>query len=331
MKPKALVTGATGFIGGHLARRLLQEGWPVRLLVREPGRLPAELRAGCDVVAADLRSAPSLSAAVRGVDVVFHCAANVRTWDAWPAYFDVNVAGVRNLLDAIAREGRGLARFVHFSTVDVYGFPRCACDEACPTPPSPFGYGETKRQGEAVVRELCARAAIPFCILRPANVIGPGSQFIHRIGTALRSGVMLTIDGGRANAGLLQVENLAQWAIWAACAPAAAGATYNVRDGFDATWKEFIVALRSGIRGRGIVVDLPFAVGDGIGAAMEAAHRALLPAREPVLHRLLVRIFGRTCGHSASRLHADSGTCGAASLDRAMPRSVEWFLAHVRA
>jgi nucleoside-diphosphate-sugar epimerase len=321
--PRVLVTGATGFIGRHLAQRLLGEGWHLRLLVRDRQRLAPDLVTGSEVMVGDLADPVALARAVGGVECVFHCAANVHTWDRPAHYIASNVIGVRNLMEAMAAEA---PRLVHLSTVDVYGFPTRPCTEAGPTGGGGFGYGESKLQGEAVVRALGAAHGIPYTILRPTNVIGPGSPFIIRIGEALRSGVMLTVDGGQVNAGLLFVDHLVDYMMWAARAERARGETYNVRDREDMTWATFIRRFREAIGGRGLVVDLPFALADALAGGLEVVHRAFLPAREPLLHRLLVRIFGRTCGHDATRIRVDSGLVGHLSAEQALEQSFRWFL-----
>jgi nucleoside-diphosphate-sugar epimerase len=322
----ALVTGATGYIGGRLAHRLIDDGWSVRVLARNPDRVPDSLRSRAEVIGGDLANKASLGRGVRGVSVIFHCAANVNTWDSVDAYFSANVSGVATLLNVIAEENPELSRLVHVSTMDVYGFPKHACDEQSATAPSGFGYGDSKLIGESLVREFCDAHRIPYTIIRPANVIGPQSQFVRRIGTALTSGVMLTVDGGRANAGLVYIDNLVDYLVWAALSRNAIGQCYNVRDAYDATWAGFIRALRHGIGARGRVVDLPYGVADGVAWLSETFYRAFLLSREPLLHRLLVRIFGRTCGHHAEKIRSDSGLIGRVGFDEAMERSIRWFM-----
>lgn len=322
----ALVTGATGFIGRRLAEMLVQQGWSVRLLVRDPGRLAASLQPVADTVTGDLREADVAARAVRGVDVIFHCAANVSTWDTFESYYAANVLGVQNLTNAIASENPGLSRLVHVSTVDVYGYPALPCDEKCQTTGSGFGYGETKLLGETHVREFCDRNGIAYTIIRPANVIGPGSQFITRIGHELKSGLMLTVDGGRANAGLVYIDNLVDDLIWAAGAAKAKGECYNVRDDYDVSWKIFLTRFRAAIKGKGIIIDLPFPVADAVARGFETISRIFFPAREPLLHRLLVRFFGRTCGHSAEKIRTDRGHAARVGFDEAIERSCRWFL-----
>lgn len=322
----ALVTGATGFIGGRLAERLAADGREVRLLVRNPQRLAPGLRGTPDILVGDLADEALLLRAVEGVSVIFHCAANVHTWDRWDAYYSANVSGVKNLLAAIAQARPPLKRLVHVSTVDVYGFPDEPADEQYPLSPSGFGYGDSKQIGESLVRERCDAAGLPYTILRPGNVIGPGSQFIVRIGAELKSGLMLTVAGGSANAGFVYIDNLVDYMLWAADSEKALGECYNVRDAYDATWADFVRAFRCGINGKGVVLDLPFWAADAAARALELAWRVALPGREPLLHRLLVRIFGRTCGHSAEKLREHSALRNLIGFDEAMEKSTRWFL-----
>lgn len=321
LRSDILVTGATGFIGRRLAETLVDSGARVRLLVRQPERLDPRLQRNCDVLAGSLDDPESLVRAVSEVKTVFHCAANVRTWDSRAAYFEANVAGVERLLDAIRLTNPALKRLVHLSSLDVYGFPATACDETCETTGGGFYYGETKRLGESLVRE----SGIPYTIIRPGNVIGPGSEFIRRIGTALRSGIMLTIGRGRSHAGLVDIDNLVAYLTWAADAASAVDQTYNVRDEVDVTWAEFLASFRRMIDGRGIVVDLPFAAADALARSFELLYLALRLRHEPLLHRLLVRIFGRTCGHSAEKIWRDSGIRPPVGFNESLARSVEWF------
>ncbi|OIQ79855.1 UDP-glucose 4-epimerase [mine drainage metagenome] len=318
-----LVTGATGFIGGHLALRLLRDGQPLRLLVRDPQRLHPELRAHAQVIRGDLADTASLAESVRGVRTVLHCAANVATWGAWPEYVAANVDGVRKLAQAMQRDAAG-ARLVHLSSVDVYGFPREPADETRPADGGSFGYGRSKALGEAVLREHARE--LDVVVLRPCNVVGPRSPFVRRVGDELRGGLMLKVDGGRADFGHLDVDNLIDVMLWAAHAPQAAGHTFNVRDPVAVNWAGFIDELRRGIGGRGVVLNLPFALADVAAAALEAPHRLLRLRGEPLLHRLIVRIFGRSCGHSIDALRAAGAPLGRVGHAESMRRAIAWYL-----
>lgn len=321
-----LITGASGFVGSHLAEALIADRETVRLFVRDAGRLRADLATHYDIVEGNLSNHEALRQAVDGIDIIFHCAANVRTWDMPDAYKAANIDGVRNLLDAIREHRPKLKRLVHVSTVDVYGYPRHPCTEDDQLDGAGFGYGETKLVGEQLVRQHGEAYDIPYTILRPANIMGPRGPFISGIGERLQSGVMIKIDGGRANAGVTDVDNLIAYLRWAANAPGAIGEIYNVRDDYDATWAEVLQELRSRLNGRGRVINLPFAIADRLAGLLEGVQWRLSPNSEPILHRHLVRMFGRTCGHPADKIRAHSGIIPAVSFEDCMARSAAWYL-----
>ncbi len=321
----ALVTGGTGFIGSRLAQRLLNDGWRVRLLVRNVERLDVGLRGYAEVVEGDLTRPVTLQAAVDGVTHVFHCAANVHTWGSWDEYETVNVLGAENLVRAMIACPQP-PRMVHVSTVDVYGFPDIPCDETCPADGGEFAYGRSKAMGERRVRALCEAHGLALTVMRPCNVIGPGSQFVARVGAELASGLMLSINGGKVHAGLVHVDNLVDDMIWAAISDVAVGQCYNVRDDNTVSWGIFLRDLKRAIKGHGVVLDLPFAVADVVAVGFERVYGWLAPASEPMLHRLLVRLFGKTCGHSAAKLYAARGAQLRLDYHAAMQSSVAWFL-----
>ena len=123
MKP-VLVTGATGFLGWHIARRLLDRGEHVRLLVRDASRTAAALRelAGAEIVSGDLRDSESVARAVEGCGVVYHVAADYRLWAPRPEeMYRSNVDGTRHVLAAAKRAG--VDRCVYTSTVGCIGMP----------------------------------------------------------------------------------------------------------------------------------------------------------------------------------------------------------------
>ena len=320
-----LITGATGFIGGSLARRLISAGLRPRLLVRDPSRLDEELQAGCDLIVGDLANIMALRIAVRNAGMVFHCAANVNLYDTWENYYETNVLGVRRLLEAIEHEGLPRGRFVHLSSVDVYGFPSTPCTENAPAAGGAFGYGRSKALGEIELREGAKRLDLSYVILRPTNVVGPRGQFIRRIGDELYAGLMLKVDHGRADFGFLYIDNLLDCMLWAAEHPVAEHKCYNVRDPESVNWKRFIADLRDGIGGSGFVLNLPFALADAVALLLEFVWRMLRLRHEPLLHRLLVRIFGRTCGHDISLLTSAGAPLGGVGYAEAMRRSIAWY------
>lgn len=162
-----LVTGATGFIGRYLVSRLLAEGAVIRVVTRNPDRLPIEWRDVVEMVVGDL-SQPSVQAeATRGIELIYHLAAEIR--DASRMRM-INVEVVRGLLDSAVRAG--VNRFVHLSSVGVMGAVRPGIvTEAEPCRPQ-NEYERTKLEGEEVVREYAQAGVIEAVILRPTIVFG---------------------------------------------------------------------------------------------------------------------------------------------------------------
>lgn len=320
------VTGATGFVGGHLVRRLLGLGAKVSVLARDASRLDPALRQVCSVVQGDLLDPVAVEQALAGSAYVFHCAANVATWGRWEDYHAANVQGVETLLDVLASDRAELKRLVHLSTLDVYGFPNEPANESASLRPVRLGYGESKRMGEALVHERCARSGVPYSILRPGNIVGSGSPFVSRIGEQLVSGLMLTIDGGRSHAGLIDVENLLDVLLWAGLSPSAEQQVYNVRDFWDVSWAEYVRDLKNGLQGKGWVVDLNYPAATAAGYLLSAPYRLFGLRREPRLHPLIVQLFGRTCAHSIDKLLRDGAPVGRVDYQASLERSLAWFI-----
>jgi dihydroflavonol-4-reductase len=180
--PVILVTGATGFIGEQLVRRLVaDDAGPVRILVRsraKAAKVFGPLLASLDVAEGDLGDRESLARAVAGVDQVYHCASWIAYKGDWAAIWRVNVQGVTNLLDACL--AAGVRRVVHMSSIAAGGpavreaggrlRPRTEAD-----PPAPLDdpYGRSKLEQERAALAYGARG-LEVVVVRPSAVFGPG-------------------------------------------------------------------------------------------------------------------------------------------------------------
>jgi len=169
MKP-ALVTGATGFLGWHVARLLIERGYSVRALAR-PGSRVAELPV--EIATGDLRDRDSLERAVAGCGLVYHVAADYRLWAKNPReLYDSNVEGTRHLLASAQRAG--VERVVYTSTVGCIGMPHDGIgDETTPVSLADMAgdYKRSKFLAEQVALEF-ARAGLPVVIVNPTAPIG---------------------------------------------------------------------------------------------------------------------------------------------------------------
>ena len=170
-----LVTGATGFVGCHLARRLVEGGVPVRVLVRASSDLRAIEGLAVERVSGDLRDVASLRQALRGVRQVFHVAADYRLWARDPGeIYESNVTGTRNLL-AAAREA-GVEKFIYTSTVATIAVPRHGSlpnEETVARLDEMIGhYKRSKFLAEQEALEA-ASAGLPVVIVNPTAPVGP--------------------------------------------------------------------------------------------------------------------------------------------------------------
>lgn len=222
---KILVTGANGFVGDHVTRRLVAAGHEVRALVRRPGTAP-ELGAGREVVG-DFTEEATAVAAADGVDAIVHCAATVGP-DLESARH-VNVAGTQAMLAAAERAG--VRRFVHISTISVYDLKGHArIDEDSPYVTDGNAYGVSKAEGDALV--LRAADRVPTIVLRPGAILGlhPSSSWAIRVPEKIRSGEWDVSSLGLGNLPFLHVEDLVSAVERSLATTDGIGRAYNVAD-----------------------------------------------------------------------------------------------------
>jgi dihydroflavonol-4-reductase len=173
---KALVTGATGFVGAAVARALLQAGWQVAALVRPTSDLRNLQRLGADLVTGDLKERASLDRALSGCEALFHVAADYRLGARHPEeLYRNNVEGTRNILNA-ARAAR-ISRVVYTSSVACVGIPADGSPGREDTPVAVADmighYKRSKFLAEEVARDA-ARNGISVVIVNPSTPVGPG-------------------------------------------------------------------------------------------------------------------------------------------------------------
>lgn len=306
-----LVTGASGFVGGHLVERLLRDGRRVRCLVRRTSDKRLLERLDVDLVEGDLESTSALARAAEGCRYVLHCAALVSDWATVREIRRINVLGTKNLLEASL--AASVQRFIHFSTTDVYGYPAGrAIDETHSATRVRNWYARTKLEAEQELRRVDRAGALELVILRPATVYGPRSEgVIGEMATAIRGGHMLLVDRGRAIAGLTYVENVTDAAVLALHQDGAVGQAFNVTDALPITWRQFTDDLADGLGCRRAAWSVPFGVAYGLAFSIEQTYRLLRKAAgvktRPLLSRQAVQVLGRDQEFSNAKARAVLG------------------------
>jgi ornithine--oxo-acid transaminase len=326
-----LITGASGFIGGRLAERLVADGHQVRCLVRASSDTSRLERLGVEIAVGDLGSERSLTRAVQGCNYVFHCGALVSDWATTQEITQTNVRGTRSLLEAAA--GASVERFIHFSTTDVYGHPNGAgTDETHTAGGFSNWYAQSKLLAEAEVRRAEAERSLQAVILRPATVYGPGSrEVVGEIARAIRARQMLLVGGGRAVAGLCYVDNLIDAAVLALRHEAAPGRAFNVSDGLDVTWRQFTDGLAEGLGYAGVRWSVPYWAASGVGFSLEHGYRLLRRttglSAPPLLSRQAVQVLGRNQDFSNRRARETLGWEPRVDYATGLRETVAWLRA----
>jgi len=312
--PDTLVTGASGFIGGHVTRHLRQD---------PSARVFAGTRAGRGEGARrlDLLDPATLPPALEGIDSIVHCAVGGRA---------VTVEGTRALLDAAARAG--VRRVVHLSSVSVYGGAGGRVTESAPTvAPDGGGYAAWKAAAEEVCREP---RGLAVTILRPAIVYGPGSElWAGKMADRLRAGHWGTFGpGGEGTCNLVHVRDVAG-AVAAALAAPSAGGAFNVNGPEAMPWNEWFRRLSAGLGApplaeippaearRRALFSLPFKALGRISPALMPGWARAAPARSELA------LFALTATYPADAAASALGWSPTIGVEEGLRDTLEWLAA----
>jgi len=323
---KVLVTGGTGFIGGHLARALRERGDRVRVLARRPA--PELTAQGLEVVQGDITDRAAVQAAVQGMDLVYHLAALRDRW-GWPysLYQAVNVAGTRHLLEAAAAEG---CRFVHCSSVGVALYPGNRCiDETLPYHPasSQRYYHQTKAQAERLVLERARRGEVAATVVRPVITYGPGDErgMVTRMMALLARGRFIPVGRGRNHVHLAYIDDVVQGFLLAGAKPDAVGQAYIIAGPRSIAVKELIrlTCAVLGVPRPRLCVPTPLAL--AVAWVWEALYQAVRSQKEPLITRDKIATLTVDRGFNWEKAHRELGYAPQVDYEEGLGRTAAWF------
>jgi dihydroflavonol-4-reductase len=219
-----LVTGATGFTGGHLVHRLRQLGHPVHAFVRPGSKVQPLLDQGVRIFEGDLTKLEDVSRAAEGVWKIFHIAAVFRTAghpDSY--YYDINVGGTENVLKAARQQG--VERVIHCSTIGVHG----DVSEVPSTEESPYKPGDiyqvTKLAGEKLAQEAFADG-LQGTVVRPSSIYGPGDLRMLKLFRMVHSGRFRMFGSGDVFFHMVYIDDLVDGMLLCAEKPEALGEVF---------------------------------------------------------------------------------------------------------
>jgi len=319
---RVLVTGATGFTGGHLARALRARGADVRALVRDPSHATGLAAAGVDLAIGDLRNAAAVEAAARGVEVVYHIAAIYRQAGLRnEEYRAVNAAAVRTVFEAAALGGA--RRVVHCSTVGVHGdIEQPPAREDAPLRPGDI-YQVTKLEGERVAADAAAQTGVEVVIARPTGIYGPGDRRLLKLFRGIARRRFVILGSGRIFYHLTHIDDLIEGFRLCAEVPRAAGRTYILAGPEVTTLNEltYVIAGEAGVPPPRLHLPVwPFWVA---GAACEAICSPL--GIEPPIYRRRVDFFTKSRAFDITRAREELGYAPKVGLRDGVRRTLAWY------
>jgi nucleoside-diphosphate-sugar epimerase len=321
---RVLVTGATGFTGGHLARHLLAAGHQVAILVRPPSveRANPLQQAGAQVRIGDLVDADAVRRAADGCELVYHIAATYReAGQSDAAYTRVNVDGTRHVLEAA--RAAGVRRVVHCSTGGVHGhIEHPPATEDAPLAPGDI-YQRTKLEAEQIVSAFGARHSLEVVIARPIGIYGPGDRRFLKLFRGLARGRFPMLGRGDVFYHLTYITDLCRGFQLCGEVPAAAGRTYILAGPEYTTLVELVALIAAELHVQPPRFRFPVWPVWLAGAACEAI---CIPfGIEPPLFRRRVDFYRKSRAFDTTRARRELGYNPTTDLKTGIHQTAEWY------
>jgi nucleoside-diphosphate-sugar epimerase len=322
-----LITGGTGFIGSRLALRYLGKGDFVRVLAQENNPAESENRRsleanGAQLVIASVTDRDKVFDALREIDLVYHFAAaqheaNIPDQRFW----EVNVTGTANLLEASIEAG--VKRFIHGSTIGVYGSALEGClDEQSPVRPD-NAYGRTKLEGEKLV--LSRQATLPVVIIRIAETYGPGDRRLLKLFKGIQKRICFIIGQGRNMHHPIYIDDLIEGLLLAATAGKAVGRVFVLAGQEALTTAAMLETIARELGSRIPAVHLPLSMFFVAAVMMEKICRPM--GIQPPLHRRRLDFFKKNFLFSQERSTNLLGFMPRVSFAQGVSETAKWYAA----
>jgi nucleoside-diphosphate-sugar epimerase len=319
---KVALTGASGYTGGHILKRLLARGDTVKALVRESS-VTSELQAsGAEMVKGVLGNADDARRLVESADAVMHVAAVYRTAGHPDSYYrQVNVEGTRLLLEAA--RAAGVRRFVHTSTVGVHGdVKNPPADENAPIAPSDI-YQETKAEADVQAREFGRAHGLEVAIVRPGAIYGPGETRLLKVFKGIARGRYAVVGSGKPHYHLVYIDDLVDGFLLALDRKEAAGETFIIAGPRSLSQDDLAREVAKATGGSVWPFHIPAWPIQRLGDVVEAI---CVPfGIEPPIHRRRVDFWVKNRSFSIEKARRLLGYSPTVDVTEGIARTAQWY------
>ncbi len=328
---KILVTGANGFVGSSLCRRLVSAGHQVMGMVRATSDLTLLQGVPVEFVSGSLSDRESLKAATVNQDLVFHVAAAVTDWGSLGYFRKINVDGTRNVIEAAI--SNQVPRFLYVSSVAVASFSdQKNMDEDAPQLPTPYPYCQTKREAEALVNDLHRSGKIQTVIVRPGDIYGPNDRVaLLRMGEMLRKRQLPYVAGGNKLGAFTYIDNLVEGMILASTNDKAYGRTYILTDGVEMSWRTYFEKLTDALGYPHPSLSVNPKIGYAAAFMLENMYRLLNIQQRPPFSRYLINHLSTDFHFSIERARVELGYQPIQDMDETIRRTADWYKGYLAA
>lgn len=323
---KALVTGATGFLGGALARRLHGVGWDVTALGRNSLKLNQLEDEGMRPLHLDITKKEELNAAFKGQEIIFHCAALPSPWGNFEKFYQANVIGTRNVVQACLENKVG--RLVYVSTPSIYFDYKSRTDvkenDSLPEPIT--HYARTKRLAEEEIDKGFANG-LAVVSIRPRALFGEGDTVIFpRLIPRLRSGRLPILGDGENIVDLTYIQNVVDALLLCAESPAnTLGKKYNISNGEPIKIWKLIERICDELGYAHPSRKISYKTANTTASALEFFYSLIPFSPEPPLTRVSVSMLANNTTLDISAAKAELGYQPKVSVEEGVQRFLKWW------
>lgn len=325
---KALVTGGGGFLGRYIVEQLLARGDDVTVFAR--GEYPELAEIGAKTIRGDLQHQDDVTQACLDMDAVFHVAAKAGYWGSWESFYQPNIIGTKNVIEACQQQGVGKLIFTSTPSVVANNQSRAGENESLPYPTTfESYYPQTKAMAEQMVTAANNEKLLTVS-LRPHIVYGPrDTHIIPRLVNRAKSGRLIQIGDGTNKIDVTYVEDAARAHLLAADAlkpkSAVAGSIYFISQDQPVALWPWVNNILQRLGVPQVKRKIPLSIARTIGTGLEFVYRTFNLKGEPRLTRFLANELALSHYYDVSRAKQDFGYQPLVSMEESLERTVDYF------